>query len=110
LPARRGGHGPGADLLTRAGLAGRRALGQKVGQLVPGARADLVVLDRDAPALAGVPDARLLDALLVQQPLHAVRDVMTGGHWVVQGHRHRAEDGVRQAYRTAMAELVGHLG
>jgi formimidoylglutamate deiminase len=110
LVPHRPGDGPGADLLTRAWLGGRRALGQKVGQLVPGARADLVVLDREVPALAGLPDDRLLDALLFQQPIGAVRDVMAGGSWVVQQHRHWAEDRIVRDYRTAMADLLAQLG
>jgi len=110
LCPRRAGGGPGADLLTHAWLGGRRALGQKVGQLVPGARADMVVLDPDAPGLAGVPADRLLDALVMQQPMRAVRDVMTGGSWAVSQYRHRAEDKILQDYRTAMAALIPQLG
>ncbi|MBK1670253.1 formimidoylglutamate deiminase [Rhodovibrio sodomensis] len=110
LRPQRPGDGPGADLLSRAGLGGRRALGQKVGQLVPGARADLLVLDRAVPALAGVPDDRLLDALLVQQPSAAVRDVMAGGQWRVEDRRHAAEHAILQDYRAAMAQLLPQLG
>ncbi len=110
LRPRKAGDPPGVDLLSRAWLGGRRALGQKVGQLVPGARADLLVLDRDVPALAGVPDDRLLDALVFQQPTGAVRDVMAGGRWVVADHRHAEEAAIGQAYRQAMAHLVPQLG
>jgi formimidoylglutamate deiminase len=110
LPRQQPGRWPGADLLSRAWLGGRRALGQKVGQLVPGARADLVVLDRDVPALTGIPDDRLLDALLFTQPCAAVRDVIAGGRFVVEQGRHIAEDAIRRGYRQAMAELAGQLG
>jgi formimidoylglutamate deiminase len=110
LRPHKAGDPAGAGLLSRAWLGGRRALGQKVGQLVPGARADLLVLDRAVPALAGVPDDRLLDALIFQQPTGAVRDVMAGGHWVVRQRRHWAEDAILRDYRTAMASLVPQLG
>ena len=110
LPRQQPGTSPGADLLTRAWLGGRRALGQKVGQLVPGARADLVVLDRDVPALTGIPDDRLLDAVLFTQPSAAVRDVIAGGRFVVEQGRHVAEDAIRRGYRQAMADLAGQLG
>ena len=110
LPPQRAGTSPGADLLTRAWLGGRRALGQKVGQLVPGARADLVVLDRDGAALTGIPDDRLLDALVFTQPLAVVRDVIAGGRFVVEDGRHVAEDAIRHGYRQAMAELAQQLG
>ncbi|MBK1698091.1 formimidoylglutamate deiminase [Rhodovibrio salinarum] len=110
ITPRQGQEGPGADLLTRAGLGGRNALGQKVGQLVPGARADLLVLDPEVAALAGVPDERLLDALLFQQPTGAVRDVMVGGRWVVQARQHHAEERILSDYRTVMAELMPQLG
>jgi formimidoylglutamate deiminase len=110
LRPRQTGDPPGADLLSRAWLGGRRALGQKIGQLVPGARADLLVLDREVPTLAGVPDDRLLDALVFQQPTGAVRHVMAGGRWVVTERRHAAEAAILDDYRRAMASVVPQLG
>jgi formimidoylglutamate deiminase len=109
LRPRKASDPPGADLLSRAWLGGRRALGQKIGQLVPGARADLLVLDPMVPALAGVPDDRLLDALIFQQPADAVRDVLAGGRWVVTDRRHVAEAAILDDFRRAMASLVPQL-
>jgi formimidoylglutamate deiminase len=110
LSPQRDGDSPGRDLLNRAWMGGRRALGQKVGQLVPGARADLLVLDREVSALAGVPDERLLDALVFQQPTGAVRDIMAGGRWVVQDRRHAQEEQILRDYRKSMADLATQLG
>jgi formimidoylglutamate deiminase len=34
-----------------------------------------------------------------------VRDVLAGGHWVVQGGRHKAQDAIAQRYKAAVRTL-----
>lgn len=57
--------GLGAPLWSRLAAGGARAVGEPVGRLVPGARADLVVLDGASPALAGHEPETALDAWVV---------------------------------------------
>ena len=75
----------------------------------PGARADLVVLDGESPALAEVPRERLLDALVFAGNANPVKHVMVGGRGRVRDGRHIERDLVRDRYRRAVADVRGRL-
>ena len=95
-----------ATFLYGAALAGgAQALGQPIGELAPGRRADLVVLDPDHPVLAGRPAARALDAFVFSSHGNPVRDVMVGGRWLVRDGRHRDHDRILRRYRQALGRL-----
>ena len=89
----------GAGLWRRALAGGAQAAGRPVGRLAAGCRADLLVLDRDHPILAGRDGDMLLDALVFSGNANPVRDVMVGGRWVVREGRHPLEDEAAAAYR-----------
>jgi formimidoylglutamate deiminase len=96
----------GADLYRAALAGGAAALGRPVGRLAPGARADLLVLDPDHPALCGKRGDRLIDALVFAGNSNPVRDVMVGGRWIVEGGRHHAEEAVLVRFRAVMEGLA----
>jgi formimidoylglutamate deiminase len=107
--ARDGGNGNasvGTTLLTGALAGGAQALGRRIGRLVPGCRADLVVLDPEAPVLAGKQGERLIDAAIFAGNVNPVRDVMVGGKWVVEAGVHLAEHAVLARFRATMGELA----
>jgi formimidoylglutamate deiminase len=85
----------GDFLYRNALLGGARALGQKVGALEPGARADFVVLE----------NFTTLDQYIFSAGRFAVRDVMVAGIWVVREHTHPAEEQARLSYRRAVDAL-----
>lgn len=58
---------------------GSAAAGRALGGLKVGQRADFMAVDRDAPALLGVPDAQLLDALVFSTPHAGLRQVHVAG-------------------------------
>jgi formimidoylglutamate deiminase len=89
--------------LARALVGGAQAAQRRIGALAPGHRADLVVLDPDAPELCGVPRKELLDAFVFSGNRNLVRDVMVGGAWQVRGGRHRDEERIAERYREVMA-------
>lgn len=94
------------DYLWQAALqGGARAAGRRVGALEAGKRADLIVLDGTHPNLDGVRDDEVLGRLVFCGNDNLVRDVLCGGHWVVQGGRHVAQDAIAQRYRQAVREL-----
>ncbi|MEM9056164.1 MAG: formimidoylglutamate deiminase [Pseudomonadota bacterium] len=95
----------GEALYRRALEGGRRALGQPVGRLEAGSRADLIVLDDASPLLANTPDHALLDTFVFagNQPL--VRDVMVAGRWYVKDFHHHAEAAVRADYLRTVGRL-----
>jgi formimidoylglutamate deiminase len=84
---------------------GAQAAGRRVGALEAGRRADLLVLDGAHPNLDGVADDEVLGRLLFCGNDNLVRDVLAGGHWVVQGGRHMAQDAIGQRYRRAIQQL-----
>jgi formimidoylglutamate deiminase len=96
----------GTFLYQQAAAGGAQSLGLGRGQLVAGAVADLVMLDTGRAAMAGVPEAALIDAHLFAPRAGAVRDVMVGGRWVVQGGRHGQRTALEAAYRDALSRAA----
>lgn len=93
------------NLWQDAVQGGAQATGRPVGALAPGLRADLLVLDAAHPNLDGVSDADVLGRLLFCGNDNLVRDVLAGGHWVVQGGRHVAQEAIGRRYRQAIQQL-----
>jgi len=98
---------PGATLYRAAIAGGAAASGQRAGGLAPGERADLVVLDPDAPFLAGRTGDTLLDALVFGGDAQPIRDVYVGGRPVVADRRHPDETVIFDRFRRAIARLGG---
>ncbi len=96
----------GANLYRRALQGGSQALRRTIGMLVPGARADLLVLDGNHPVLYGKTGDLILDSLVFAGNDNPVRDVMVGGRWVVREGRHEKEEAIAEGYRGALDELL----
>lgn len=95
------------ESLYRAALeGGRRACGRAVGRIEAGARADLVALDPDSPALAARRPDQILDGLLFAATDTPVRHVVAGGRQVVTDGRHQGQEAAAGAYRQTLAELL----
>ncbi|HSB24571.1 MAG TPA: formimidoylglutamate deiminase [Burkholderiaceae bacterium] len=72
-----------ARLFERMLAGGAAAAGLGAAGLREGARADLLVVDTDDPALADRDDDHLLDTLVFSSPTRPFARVMVGGRWVV---------------------------
>lgn len=81
----------GARLWREAARSGARALGQAVGALEIGRRADWLLLDTEHPALAGGSEDGLLDRLVFGGGQAAIREVWVAGRAVVTDGHHRHE-------------------
>ena len=68
---------------------------------------DRIVLDADAPILAGAVAVDVEDRWLFSGNANAVRDVEVAGVRVVEDGRHRDRDAVAARYREAMKVLLG---
>jgi formimidoylglutamate deiminase len=97
----------GRRLFDACTVGGAQALGQPVGRIAAGLRADLVVLDAEHPRLVGHDGHSVLDAFIFSAGDRAVRDVMVAGKWVVQDGKHPARDDVQRAFAHAMKALRG---
>ena len=70
------------------------------------AAGDRIVLDADAPILAGATDGDVIDRWLFSGNRPLVRDVEVAGVRVVEDGRHRDRDAIAARYRDAMKQLL----
>lgn len=101
----REGASVGRTLFDAAQAGGAQALGV-TGGIAIGRPADIVALDPDHPALAGMADDTLLDAWIFAARHGAVDAVWRGGRKVVTEGRHIAAAAVAARYRQTVASLL----
>jgi len=94
-----------ARLWSQVQRGGAAAAGYAHWGLQAGARADLLVIDTEAPALLGVPDSHLLDVLMFSSPIRPFRDVLVAGRWVSRNHRSEHGAAIAQRFAAAMQAL-----
>lgn len=81
----------GAYLYETCVAGGAQALGQPIGQIAIGQRADLVVLNGAHPLMAHMTGDGILSRWLFGGTDNLIKDVMVGGDWVIQDGRHADE-------------------
>ncbi|MBS0381909.1 MAG: formimidoylglutamate deiminase [Proteobacteria bacterium] len=95
----------GETLWAAALAGGRRASG-----LADGAEhADVVVLDDASPLLAARNERSVIDSFLFAGSTPLVRDVLTGGEWVVRGFHHHDEDRIAARYGRLVEQLTAKV-
>lgn len=97
----------GRSLFELALAGGALASGSVVGQISPGAAADLVVLDDDSPMLAGHTTRSLIDALVFSGFTLPIDRVMVNGQWQVENGRHVTADSAAAAYAELARNIQG---
>ncbi len=95
----------GRHLWETACAGGARAVAQPVGAILPGKRADIVVVDGEHPRMLGHDSDTALDAFVFSAGKAAVRDVFVGGTRLIENGRHRADDEIRAGFVRAMRKL-----
>lgn len=101
----RDGENVGQALWEGAADGGARAIGQPVGRLAPGRRADFLVLDTSHALLDGLADEALLDAFVFAGSRDMIAGVWVAGERVV--HRGRHAQDVRM--EADMAQVLRRL-
>ncbi|AMB86533.1 formimidoylglutamate deiminase [Pseudomonas agarici] len=96
----------GRTLYDAALDGGTQALGQSIGKLQAGKRADWLVLDGNDPYLATAEDDGILNRWLFAGGDRQVRDVMVNGQWVVRGGRHADEEQSGRAFTQVLRDLL----
>jgi formimidoylglutamate deiminase len=94
-----------ARLFERMLAGSGAAAGLPAWGLQAGARADLLVLEIQAPGLRGVPPSHTLDALVFATDAPALREVWVAGRRVVAGGAPVDAAAIAAAFESAMAEL-----
>ena len=97
----------GRTLYEAALMGGAQALGQPVGELAVGKRADWLVLDGQDPYIATAGEDAILNRWLFAGSDRQVRDVMVNGHWVVRQGRHGLEEESAREYVEVLRQLLG---
>jgi formimidoylglutamate deiminase len=104
----------GETLFAETLFGGAQAAGVEIGVLEGGdpaaptgaPRADLLVLDHDAPQLAARSIDSLLDTFLFAGNANLVRRTMVNGEWVVGDFHHRDEERIAARYRDTLLRLA----
>ncbi|TLP61819.1 MULTISPECIES: formimidoylglutamate deiminase [Pseudomonas] len=99
--------GVGRTLYDAALAGGAQALGQPIGELAAGKRADWLVLDGQDPYLAVAEGDAILNRWLFAGSDRQVRDVMVNGQWVVRQGRHGLESESAVAFAEVLRQLLG---
>jgi formimidoylglutamate deiminase len=94
-----------ANLWSAAAAGGAQALGQPVGALAVGRRADLVVLDGGDTDFESLTAPSCLGVAMFSGNSNRVRDVFVAGRPVVEEARHADEAETRAAFRGALRRL-----
>ena len=97
----------GRTLFDAALDGGAQALGQPIGRLEVGKRADWVVLDGNDPYLSTATGDGILNRWLFAGGDRQVRDVLVNGQWVVRDGRHAGEEDSSRAFTQVLRELLG---
>ncbi|MEN5314959.1 formimidoylglutamate deiminase [Pseudomonas koreensis] len=97
----------GRTLYDAALEGGAQALGQPIGALEVGKRADWIVLDGNDPYLATAQGDAILNRWLFAGGDRQVRDVLVNGQWVVRDGRHAGEEDSARAFTQVLRELLG---
>lgn len=85
---------------------GKMALGQNIGELAVGGRADLLVLDGGDPFLATAQDSELLNRWIFACAANPIKDVMTGGSWVIRDGRHAKDEEIKADFTLVLKQLT----
>ncbi|MEP4199290.1 MAG: formimidoylglutamate deiminase [Aliishimia sp.] len=99
----------GSALYLGAAKGGAQALGRDAGRIEPGALADLVAIDSEAPALCALSDDQLLDGLCFAASDDVVTDVWSAGRHCVQNGRHVRREGIIQDYKRVIKTLLSDI-
>lgn len=99
------GDSTGTRLFEAALAGGAQALGQSMGAIAPGHRADFVVLDAEHPALAAASQTSWLDCWIFSADRSIVKDVYAAGLHVVADGRHTKREAITARYRSALGRL-----
>jgi formimidoylglutamate deiminase len=96
----------GRTLFDASLIGGAQALGQAIGALEVGQRADWLVLDGNDPYLATASGDAILNRWLFAGSDRQVRDVLVNGRWVVRNGHHAGEEESARAFTQVLRELL----
>lgn len=100
------GTSAGVRLWQDACAGGAQACGRSIGAIAPGARADLVTLAAEHPAVVGKSGDFALDSAVFAAPALPVETVIVGGKTVISGGRHIDRARIAARYGAVIRNLL----
>lgn len=98
-----------ADVLYQKALAGgQQALGQPIGGISVGKRADFLVLDENDVYLAQ-SGKYTLNYWLFSLNYPVIKDVMVAGRWVIKDYHHELEEVYQAKFQKILRKLINKL-
>lgn len=97
----------GRSIFNATLSGGAQALGQPVGALSVGCRADWIVLNGDNPYIATSTGDHILNRWLFACNDNQIRDVMVNGKWVIKNSHHAEEIKSQQTFTAVLKQLLG---
>ncbi len=96
----------GQYLYTKAARDGANAIGQNVGEIAVGKRADLLVLNTEHPSMFCKKDCFILDAAIFACTELPVTDVYVAGKQVIDSGRHQLDSEVLKKYKSVLTRIA----
>ena len=96
----------GAALYRAALAGGAQALGQKIGAIAEGCRADLVSLRRTDTDLAALPPGRWLDHYILAGGVGLIDSVHVAGACLVRNGRHRRRAAIQARFAETLRRIA----
>ena len=94
------------ETLFKASLAGgSQALGQPIGILKPGYRADFIVLNNQHPVLFGRRGSAIIDSWIFTGGRELISDVFVAGQHLIKNHCHINQENIERHYRKTIKSL-----
>ena len=94
-----------ANLFNAALAGGSAATSLPLGGIMPGQRADFLVIDSASPAMLGIPQDHVLDAMVFSSPDARFSEVYVAGKRVVSGGRAVGGSRLAEEFSLAMKAL-----
>jgi len=100
------GASTGETLFKESLAGGSQALGQSIGLLAPGYRADFIVLNNHHPVLFGRTGSAILDSWIFTGGKELISDVFVAGHHLIADSHHIHQEKIERRYRKTIESLT----
>jgi len=99
----------GTNLYNKALRGGSMASGFKNNEIKTGNRADLIVLDRNAPTLLATHDNHIIDRFIFNGNQNVIQHVFVAGEHLINNYMHANEEQIYDKFKMVMEGLQKHL-
>lgn len=99
-------HNIGETIYQKSLLGGAQSLGQNIGRLEVGARADFLVFNAHDPFIATASDTDLINRWIFGRDDSVIQDVFVAGEQVVFKRHHQDDDAIREKFTAVIRSII----